>query len=432
MKVLKRTKIALASLVAALALYLAAALGYQAVAATPDDPRADAPRYGGRGPDPVGVREAWTEDGAGGAPLRLVVWYPADGADPHAVAAYAYELAWFARIRGPFRTRGRATWNAPVAVAADAEARPLVVLSSGFALPAAGYVWLAERLASHGFVVVAPEHAELMDVALDGFWKGVIDRPGEIRAVLAWAERAAAPGGLLDGVVDPARVAVVGHSLGGTAALALAGARLDLRGFAEVCAEPAWSEGEHAFLCDLVLADVDAMAARAGLGDVPAGPWPPVADDRVVAIVALASDAFLFGPRGLESVRAPLLAIGGTRDASAPFAWSSGWAFAHAGSHRAALAAFEGAGHMVFAGSCGAVPFYRTVGAGGFCSDTVWSIDRAHDRIAHLVTAFLRAELAGDAEAARALAPDGVSFDGVVVRSRGYGPAGVGFGPVVR
>jgi predicted dienelactone hydrolase len=440
MKALKRTSIVLAGILAAvlavLALYLGGAVAYQAAAASPDDPRDDAPAYGGRGPRAVGVREAWTgaagSDRAGGIePLRLTVWYPAGaGVDPAAVVAYPYEMKWFARVRGPLRTRGRATRDAPVAQ--DATGRPVAVLSSGFALPVGGYVWLAERLASHGFVVVAPEHPERMDAALDGFWQGVIDRPAEVAAVLDWIDREAAAGGSLDGLADPGRVAVVGHSLGGTTALELAGARLDLDGFAHLCDEPDWQQGEHAFLCDLVLGDVDAMAGRAGLGTAPRGPWPSRRDDRVDAIVAMASDAFLFGPEGLAGVGVPMLAMGGTADASAPFAWSAGWAYRHASSPRKALAALEGGGHMVFAGSCVAVPVYRALGAGGFCSDPAWEMDRAHDRIAHLVTAFLRAELAGDVDAARALVPEAVASDGVAYRAHGYGLAGVELGPDAR
>jgi len=413
---LKRSAIGLASVAVVVVLYGLGVLAYQAAATIPDDPRVDAPRYGGRGPHAVGTR-AVRLDGA--PPLRLDLWYPASGDAGHAATvSYAYELKWLVRSRRPVRTVGRATRDAPFADAPTPG--PLVVLSPGFALPSAGYVWLAERLASHGFVVVAPEHREAMDVALDGFWRSVIDRPADVFATLDWADREAASGGLLAGVADPDRVAIVGHSLGGTTALAMAGARLDLEGFARLCAEPAWREGDHAFLCELVLSDVDAMAARAGLDTTPGGLWPAVSDRRVDAVVAMASDAFLFGPAGLAPIDAPLLAVGGTADPSAPFAWSSAWAFEHAASPRKALAALHGAGHTVFAGSCDAVPFYRAIGAGGFCSDASWEMDRAHDAIAHLVTAFLRAELMDDGEAERDLRPEAVAMAGVDYRAQGY------------
>ena len=417
MKHLKRTARVMASLVGLVALYLAGAVGYQAVAMTPDLPRDDAPRYGGWGPHGVGTRQAST---GGSTPLGTTLWYPTDdpagGDGPR--TSYRYEMKWFVRTSVPVRAAGRAVRDAPNAASLDE--RPVIVLSSGFALPSAGYVWLAERLASHGFLVVAPEHPERMDAALDGFWKGVIDRPRDLVEVLDWLDGEAATGGTLAGVADPRRVAVVGHSLGGTTALALAGARLDLDRFAGLCDEPAWRDGEQAFLCGLVLADVDAMAARADLPSAPTGRWPTLRDERVDAVVAMASDAFLFGPDGLASIDVPLLAIGGTADASAPFAWSSAWAFEHAAGPRAARAGLVGAGHMVFAGSCAAVPFYRAIGAGGFCSDAAWEMDRAHDAIAHLVTAFLRAELGGEEDAARALSEERVGLPGIDYRARGY------------
>lgn len=413
-----------AAALAVLALVGGGVLAYQAATLTPDDPRPDAPVFGGWGPHPVGTRTASLDADPA---LDLTIWYPARGDAPGAATVrYPYELKWFVRTRALARAAGRAARDAPVA---DLDgAAPVAVLSPGFALPVGGYVWLGERLASHGFVVVAAEHPDVMDASLDGFWQGVIDRPGQVGAALDWTAREAAPGGWLAGVADASRVAVVGHSLGGTTALALAGARLDLDGFSKLCATPAWREGDHAFLCDLVLADVEAMAARAGLDAVPDGLWPSAADARVDAVVAMASDAFLFGPDGLAGIDVSLLAIGGTVDASAPYAWSSAWAFAHASTPRAARAALNGAGHMVFTGSCASVPFLRAIGASGFCSDPAWRMDEAHDRIAHLVTAFLRAELAGDPDAADALAPGAVPLGGIEYEARGYPRRGPGSG----
>jgi hypothetical protein len=55
------------------------------------------------------------------------------------------------------------------------------------------------------------------------------------------------------------------------------------------------------------------------------------------------------------------------------------------------------------------------------CSDSVWDMDRVHDLTNHFVTAFLLAELKGDAEAAKALAPENVSFTGVKYETTAYG-----------
>ncbi|MGY2894455.1 alpha/beta hydrolase family protein [Deinococcus sp. UYEF24] len=93
-----------------------------------------------------------------------------------------------------------------------------------------GYGPLAHFWAAHGFVVIQPTHLDSRTLSLGAdapggplFWRSrvedmttVLDHLTEITAAL--------PG--LKGRVDPARVAVVGHSLGGQTAGMLLGARL--------------------------------------------------------------------------------------------------------------------------------------------------------------------------------------------------------------
>jgi hypothetical protein len=75
---------------------------------------------------------------------------------------------------------------------------------------------------------------------------------------------------------------------------------------------------------------------------------------------------------------------------------------------------------MIFGSTCKALPFYTEIGFYGLCSDPVWDMDRAHDLINHFTTAFLLAELKQDADAAAALAPDGVNFIGVTYEAMGF------------
>jgi len=89
--------------------------------------------------------------------------------------------------------------------------RPAVVLVQGGLVKAARYQWLAERLAQAGYVVALPEH--LLDLA---FFEP--DNGHAAQALLAHPE----PGSLLEGLVDPERIAVGGHSLGGVVAVKLA------------------------------------------------------------------------------------------------------------------------------------------------------------------------------------------------------------------
>jgi hypothetical protein len=54
------------------------------------------------------------------------------------------------------------------------------------------------------------------------------------------------------------------------------------------------------------------------------------------------------------------------------------------------------------------------------CVDPAWERGEAHSLVAHFATAFLLAELHGDADAAAALAPDVVDFAGVTYDAEGY------------
>jgi predicted dienelactone hydrolase len=103
------------------------------------------------------------------------------------------------------------------------ERLPLVILSHG----GGGIPWvyrdLAASLARAGFVVVLPEHTgnSRRDNRLEGTPANLENRPRHLRLAL---DAAFAAGGLGPRLV-PDRAAVIGHSMGGYTALALAGGR---------------------------------------------------------------------------------------------------------------------------------------------------------------------------------------------------------------
>ncbi len=373
------------------------------------------------GPRQVGLSH-WP---AAEAPLPLTVWYPAlpEEASP-ATLRYAYGIT----MLNAGSTLALATYPGRAVPGASPDLAggpyPMVVLSSGFAIGPGAYAWLAEHVASYGFVVAAPHHDESLDPQT--LWRATADRPQDISAVLDEIDAASVPGGRLAGLVapgpaEPDRVAVVGHSYGGYAALASAGARLDTAALLAACKSDGAPDGALAFQCDALLPYLDALAARAGLTAVPSGQWPSWADPRVGAAVAVASDAVMFGPDGLANVQVPLLAIGGTADADAPFTWGTEAAYEHSSGPRKAEVALLGAEHLVFTGGCDAPRVVLALVRTAFCADPAWEPGAARDVVAHYVAAFLLAELAHEPDADVHLDPDAqASMPALGYRAEGY------------
>lgn len=154
-----------------------------------------------------------------GRPLPLDVWYPID-----ADASYGPFTAYV--LTGPY-TLASDLAHEDAAVSA-AGARPLVVFSHGSGGVAIQSVHLMERLASHGFVVVAPTHtgnaqtdaaAGIPDVSLA---QALLDRVPDVSFVIDhMLALAATPADPFFGRIDASKIGVAGHSLGGFTALAV-------------------------------------------------------------------------------------------------------------------------------------------------------------------------------------------------------------------
>jgi dienelactone hydrolase len=202
---------------------------------------------------PVGITSLWLTDtsrpdpwaaGVDARELMVSLWYPAapsDGRRARYMTPAESELQLTSRgITGvPPNVLSTTRTNAVVDAtpAGRQRALPLAVLSPGFTNSRSVLTALAEDLASHGYVVAGIDHAyESVATAFpdgrvitclaratrrpgEGFWeKLVAGRAADVCFVLneltvvhpAW------PGAAL---IDPSRIAVAGHSIGGAAAI---------------------------------------------------------------------------------------------------------------------------------------------------------------------------------------------------------------------
>jgi predicted dienelactone hydrolase len=351
--------------------------------------------------------------------MDVTIWYPAlneDGAEESIV--YPYMTNPDSSMGMEPTVTGQAIAEAPYDL--DNGPYPLVILSHGFSLGRTGYAWLAEHLASHGFVVVAPQHYELVDETLSDFWRASITRPQEIGVVLDYVEAQSTADGEFAGLMDTEQIAVVGHSYGGYTALAMAGARIDIDGMESLCATAEETNDPNAWLCGMVLPYVADMAELAGFDEIPEGLWPSWGDDRVDAIVSMAGDAYFFNEAGLSEISIPVMAMGGTADTGTPYAWGTQPTYEYVSSPTKVRAAFEDAEHMIFGATCEALPFFTDIGFDAYCSDPVWNMEQAHDLAQHFVTAFLLTELTQDPDALSTLSPDNVNVAGITYSAEGY------------
>lgn len=184
--------------------------------------------YARRGPYPVGVTTLRLADGR-----RVVVWYPAG---PHASEGHPRErvdlvglLSPALQTKVPARDRLTDTADAfeDAPLARSRHGFPLVLFSHGLGGYPEQSLSLTTHLASWGFAVAAPDHVERsLDGLLGNAANGVPPETDTqvLQATIDGVERAASAPGLLRGSIDPAQVAVTGHSSGAAAAYELAGA----------------------------------------------------------------------------------------------------------------------------------------------------------------------------------------------------------------
>jgi predicted dienelactone hydrolase len=194
---------------------------------------------------------------------------------------------------------------------------PLIIYSHGHGGAATEIVTALQRLASHGFVVAAPEHPD----GNDG-WLPLVDRPLDIMFLLnQLAELQDNP---LTGVMDTDNVGVMGFSFGGFTTVIAGGARVDMDYYADWCAINKLAFSDY---CG-TSADWDRLQAYYVTRHPDQSPddgfWAATTDDRIHALLLIAPCfGQMFSPAGLASITMPEFIIGGTRDLTCPYRYDA-------------------------------------------------------------------------------------------------------------
>lgn len=198
---------------------------------------------------------------------------------------------------------------------------PMVVISHGFGADRRFLGYLAYHLASYGLTVVALEHpasnvAWLTSSSINPSRTEprsnilpateFLDRPKDVSFVLDRLSRLNQFSNTMQGKFNTEQVTVIGHSLGGYTALALAGAQLSLKHLRQFCNDPN----------PVVFSPADLLQCNAAdLPDI----QESLRDPRVVQTIVLNPViGRLFDQKSLAQVKVPTLMLTGTDDTITP------------------------------------------------------------------------------------------------------------------
>lgn len=206
------------------------------------------------------------------------------------------------------------------------QAVPLVVFSHGFGANRDAYTYLANHLASHGIAVAAPQHLgsdlQYRTLFLSGKFDSLvapqeyISRSLDITFMLNELEKRVRQEPRLKGRLNLQRVGVLGNSLGGTTALSVAGAPINVDRLRQDCNDDRLS------LSTSFLVQCRAQTAakqNAALGD-----------RRIKAVLAAYPlTSSIFGPESMSKIMVPTMIVAGSQDAFSspvrdqihPFLW---------------------------------------------------------------------------------------------------------------
>jgi predicted dienelactone hydrolase len=302
--------------------------------------------------------------------LTVDLWYPARPAPAAAPVVYTATLpSEPPAAPAHFSIPGIAVRNAP----SSGTGHPLVIVSHGYSNDPVAMSWLTENLASKGYVVAAIHHDDPPITDRTQFAQPLMRRPLDIAFVAQTLQSTLGA----DHLVDPARTALVGYSMGGYGVLIAAGATLDPKGGAVA----------------LVPGGLMLPFARGGT----LRESTIVKGLRAVVAISPAGGGSLasWGAEGVRMVTAPLLLISGDHDRTVDYATGARAIFDGASAAHRYLLTFKQGGHAIGLDPAPEAMRQKLWDQDWF-EDPVWRKDRINAINAHFITAFLDRHVKGD------------------------------------
>ncbi len=309
-----------------------------------------------------------------GRRLNLVMWYPTR--DPSGLNTRYYRV-----LRRP----GIIT----EASLDDAAPLPVMVFSHGNSSLAEQSYYLTEYFASHGWVVLAPNHTHntVSDTPGSINYRSALTRPQDISAVLDWLDNVP-EGHFLHGRTTD-QVVLSGHSFGGYTTLASAGATFAVDTILERCER----QEIDARLCAVFSAQADLEVFARGFKD-----------PRVKLAISHTPAGADFFRDGVAQIDVPTLIMTGALDRSLPNVEEGDPIWAELPQGRGHLRLdFKRGGHFTFSNMCELFPTIELVAEDG-CGPEFIPLGEAIPMMRLYAMAFARYHLLADMSHAALLA----------------------------
>jgi len=321
-------------------------------------------------------------------PITVEVWYPAASSSKTDAAKAVYQDQ--TRSGKPFSLQGEAIRDANEN--SELSSAPLIILSHGYTGYRSMMFYLAEHLASHGYVVAAIDHTDSTNKDIDftknasaGFPSTLYNRARDQQFVLQALTQSGAP---FSKLIDQDTAAIVGYSMGGYGALNTVGGCYE---FSKEFVQGMGIPSEQSEALSKVLSSCSAGREKA--------------DPRWKAMIAFApwgGEQGVHQAQSLANISVPSLIVAGDYDDVSGYEAGVKKLYEQLGSEHKYLLVYQNARHNIVAHPAPQAAFDNDLDLGHYF-EPAWNSETITRINKHMVLAFLNAHLKNDAQAAKYL-----------------------------